>query len=225
MNGDRHGFAVHGRTRSITPAAVIGAFLIGMMAVCSLSGCAGSEKSKFYTLEPLDRLSPTRAGAGGLDVSLGIGPVTIPEYLNRPQIVTRSDRYEIDIADFDRWAETLDSSIPRVLAENLAVLLSTDRIYTYPWREIVPDYQARIDVIRFDGRVPGNVELTVRWTLLKGGQETRIVRKKFYDKKPIAGQGYSGMVSAMSLTLYDLSREIAESVMTEAFDGGNAGAE
>jgi hypothetical protein len=50
---------------------------------------------------------------------------------------------------------------------------------------------------------------------LKNGRETQINRRKYIDKKPIAGQGYSGMVSAMSLVLYDLSREFATGVMME----------
>jgi uncharacterized lipoprotein YmbA len=77
----------------------------------------------------------------------------------------------------------------------------------------------RIDIIQFDSDSTGNVELTVRWALLRGRNDRQIAWKRFSDKKPIAGQGYPGMVSAMSLTLYDLSREIAQYVSTEAAHG------
>lgn len=219
MNGDRNSFVVSNRSTSITCAPAIGAFLICMFSVFGLFGCTGSEKSRFYMLDSLERFSPATLNSESVNITIGIGPLTIPEYLNRPQIVTRSGRYKIDIAEFDRWAETLEDTIPRVLAENLSVLLSTDRVYTYPWAKKTPSYQLKIEFIRFDGSIPGNVELTVRWTLLKNGIETRINRKKYIEKKPIAGQGYSGMVSAMSLVLYDLSREIAVGIMTEVMDG------
>lgn len=221
MNGDRINFVTDSRMTSITLSSVIGALVIGIVAGISLAGCTGSEKSNFYLLDPLVRFSPTPTHNDSVDISLGIGPVTIPEYLNRPQIVTRSSPYEIDIAEFDRWAETLDTSIPRVIAENLSVLLATDRISFYPWQKKTPEYQLLIEIIQFDGSLPGNVEFSARWTLLKGGLETRIYRKMFTDKKPIAGQGYPGLVSAMSFVLYDLSRELADGLMME-IPGGSA---
>jgi len=215
MSGDRSGFVVNNRSTSITCVTAAGALLICMFSVFGLAGCTRSEKSNFYILDSLDRFSPATLNAEAVDISVGIGPLTIPEYLNRTQIVTRSGRYELEIAEFERWAETLEDAIPRVLAENLSVLLSTDRVFTYPWLKETPAYQLKIEVIQFDGSIPGNVELTARWTLLKDDRETLISRRKYIAKKPIAGQGYSGLVSAMSLVLYDLSREIAGGVMME----------
>lgn len=219
MSGGRNGFLVKGSESSITLASVICTILIGTVAVAGLCGCTRSEKSRFYMLEPLVRFAPEASKAQSADISIGILPAKIPEYLNQPQIVTRANRYQIDYAEFDRWAETLEASIPRVLAENLAALLSTNRVYTYPWQIKSPEYQLRIEIVHFDGKIPGNVELSARWTLLKDGHETRIAPKKYSNKKPIASQGYSGMVSAMSLVLYDLSREIADEVKKESLIG------
>lgn len=216
MSGGRNGFVVNGRTNSNTHAYVIGTLLIGTLAVASLCGCTRSEKSRFYMLDSLVQPSATASDVHTADISIGVGPIKIPEYLNRTQIAARTARYEIDYAEFDRWAETFETSIPRVLAENLSVLLSTNRVYTYPWQIKTPAYQIQVEIIQFDGKIAGNIELTARWTLLKDGLGTRITRKKFIDKRPIAGQGYSGMVSAMSLVLYDLSREIAGGVTMES---------
>ena len=146
-------------------------------------------------------------------LSIGIGPVYVPEYLNRPQIVTRTGMQEIDIAKFDRWGDSLGTSVSSVIADNVSALLSTDRVFEYPWKgNNALDYQVVVDIRRFDGSIPGNVELLARWTLLKDGKETRKGIQKFYGKKPIAGQGYPGLVSTMSLVLYDLSKEIAGAV-------------
>ena len=219
MNGDRNRFVVNNRTTSITRAPFIGALMIGVFFVFGILGCTRSEKSNFYMLNSLDRFSNAAMNPESVDISIGIEPLTIPDYLDRSQIVTRSGRYKIDFSEFDRWAETLEDAIPRVLAENLSDLLDTNRVYTYPWPKNTPAYQLKIEIIQFDGSIPGSVELTARWTLSKDGRDTRINRKKYIDKKPIAGQGYSGMVSAMSLVLYDFSREIADSIMKEVLDG------
>jgi uncharacterized lipoprotein YmbA len=152
-------------------------------------------------------------------LGIGIGPVGIPEYLNRSQIVQRTGRYQVGVAEFDKWAEPLEFSIPRVVAENLSALLSTEDIQMYPWESESPEFRIRIDIVRFDSASDGNVELTARWGLLRGTDERKIVWQKFSDKKPIPGQGYEGLVSAMSHTLYDMSYEIARHLMAEAIHG------
>jgi uncharacterized protein len=214
--GDRYEMGDSSVTVSIIPKFYRAAVLLcGVVAFC-FSGCAGTENSRFYTLDYLAMASSGSPDAGSSGVSIGIGPVQLPEYLNRPQIVTRTDRYKINVAEFDRWAAPLDEAFSRVLAENLSILLSTDRVSVYPRQTSRRfDYQVPIEIIRFDGTIPGDANLMVRWSLLKEGKETRITMKKFHGGKPIAGQGYSGLVSAMSLGIYDLSREIANVILTD----------
>jgi uncharacterized lipoprotein YmbA len=219
MDGGRNGSVVNGRKPSTTPASRVGTLLMFAVAALQLAGCGASPKTSFYMLDPLVRLSSTTPVLENIDIELGVGPVQIPEYLNRSQIVRRTGPYEIDIAEFDRWAELLETAVPRVLAENLSVLLSTENIHIYPWGGASPEYRVRIDIIQYDSDPMGNVNLTVRWALLRGEDDRQINWHKYSVKKPIAGQGYPGMVSAMSLTLYDLSREIARHVATEAVHG------
>jgi len=192
MMGDRYGIDAGGGTVTIIPALCRTAVLLCSLIILLFTGCAGSEKSRFYTLDYLARVSSGTPDAGSGGVSIGIGPVRLPEYLDRPQIVTRTGRYKLDIAEFDRWAAPLGAAFSRVLAENLSILLSTDRVYIYPWNTSrLPDYQVTIEIIQLDGSIPGNADLKVRWSLLKEGKETRIILRKFRSGKPIAGQGYS----------------------------------
>jgi uncharacterized lipoprotein YmbA len=214
--GDRCNIDAGGGTVSIIPFFRFTTVLLcGLLFFC-FTGCARSERARFYMLDYLARVSSELPGAESAGVSVGIGPVHLPEYLNRPQIVTRTSRYKLDIADFDRWAAPLDAVFSRVLAENLSILLSTDRVHIYPWNAShLLDCQVPIEIIQLDGSIPGNAELLVRWSLLKDGKETRIILKKFHSRKPIAGQGYSGLVTAMSLGIVDLAREIADAVLAE----------
>lgn len=216
MIGDRNVFAGEHRKNSITYCIPFHFLMITLAAVFLFSGCTGSKKSNFYLLDPLVRFSHPLTNIDDADVSIGIRPVEIPQYLNRSQIVTRSGRYRVDLAEFDRWGETLEESIPRVIAENLSTLLSTDRVMTYPWPRRTPLYELEIEIVQFDGELPGNVELVARWSLMKNGSPTRINRRKITQKKPIAGQGYQGLVSTMSLVLYDMSRMVANEIIMEA---------
>ena len=217
--GDRFNIDAGGVAVSIIPKFYCAAVLLCTLTFLCFTGCARTDKLRFYTLDYLARTSSGSSDAGYAGVSVGIGPVHLPEYLNRPQIVTRTGRYKLDVAEFDRWAAPLDAVFSRVLAENLSILLKTDRIYIYPWdtsRSL--DYQVPIEIIQLDGNVPGDADLLVRWSLLKEGKETRIIQKKFHSGKPIAGQGYSGLVTAMSLELVDFSREIADAILSERLD-------
>lgn len=214
--GDRYGMDAGFRTVSITPNACCTAMLLCSLIFLCFTGCARTEKSRFFTLANLAGASSGAPDEGSAGVTIGIGPVHLPEYLDRPQIVTRTDKYRLDIAEFDRWVAPLDAAFSRVLAENLSILLSTDRVYVYPWRTSRRlDYQVLIEIIQFDGDIPADSNLLVRWSLLKQGKETPITLKKFHSEKPIAGQGYSGLVTAMSLGVLDLSREIAGAVLSE----------
>lgn len=184
-----------------------GVFLV--LLLCA--GCAGSGKSSYYTLYPMGWLSPKNTSIDS-GVFIEIGPVSIPEYIDRSQIVSRKSRYSVDVSDMNHWAETLDGAIQSVITENIANILDTDSVYGYPWKTGVPAYQVKVDIIKFDGALPGNVELFARWSLLKNGSESIVENQKFHTRKPIAGEGYEGMVSTMSLVLYDMSYNIAQTI-------------
>jgi len=214
MKGDRKKIKSIHKNGSITHSIRNCAGWGILLTLFLMAGCAGSEKSSYFTLYPMSWLTP-KYNRLDSDVSIGIGPVSIPEYLERSQIVSRQSRYSVEISDFNYWAEPLETSIPKVISENLSTILSTDSVYPYPWKTASPEYQVRIEVLQFDGSMPGNVLIYSRWSLLKNGEETNIRNKKFHTKKPIAGQGYEGMVSTMSMVLYDLSYHIAKTLDDE----------
>jgi len=95
-----------------------------VLAVC-LSACAGkSASSKYYVLSPL----PQSKLSGADGTAIGVFPVSMPDYLDRPQIVTRVSENEIKLDEFSRWAEPLKESFYTVLVDNLSTLLSNEKI-------------------------------------------------------------------------------------------------
>jgi len=195
---------------------IIKGFCISVACVFVLSflGCGTSQPSHFYLLRAL---SP--ASASGLSetkqssLSIGLGPVTFPEYLDRPQIVTRASAHEVELAEFHKWAEPLQKNVANVLQENLSALLSTDGIVQHPWKRSNPlDYQLSLDVIQFDGTKSQEAVLKVRWTLVGEDGETLLVKKTSHFIEPVGGLDYEDFVQAMSRTLDSLSKEIAEAI-------------
>jgi uncharacterized lipoprotein YmbA len=153
------------------------------------------------------------ATSGQQATTIGVGPVTLPRYVDRPQIVTRTSPYEIRVAEFDRWAEALDANFSRVLAENLSALLPTARVVMSPWQRAARiDYQVTVDVTHFLSQVGGDTLLIADWTLFKGeGQEVLSSGTSRFSAPP-AGQDYAAIVAAMSQTVAGLSREIATTI-------------
>ena len=180
-------------------------------AVLLLSGCSSPEP-RFYVLSGVP--APTRQIPGrGQDIAVGVGPVEFPDYLDRPQIVTRTGQNELQIADFDRWAEPLKHNATQVLAENLAVLLPSKKVVTYPWRRATPvDYQLIVKVIRFDRAEGGDSTLSTRWAVMTGdGKSELLNRESRYTERP-AGASYGATVAAMNQTLARFSRDVAVAV-------------
>jgi len=187
--------------------------LFGVL-VLVMSGCASTEPSRFYILTPISGSDlKGLSGTMARDVSISIGPISIPDYLDRQQIVTVRNGNEIQMAEFDRWAGSLKDSFSRVLSENLSNLLSTDRVFLLPAHRLIPiDYHIGVEVIQFDGELGGNAFLVARWGIFGGKDKKMLVTKKSSFTEPTGARGYEALVAAQSRTIGDLSREMAAAI-------------
>ena len=146
-------------------------------------------------------------------MTIGVGPVELPQYVNRPEIVTGHDSPVLHSATLVEWAEPLRDGFTRVLAENLSLLLATERVAIFPWQSGVPEYQVVVSVIQFLGQPGGDVALVALWSILgQQGQEV-LVGKKSSLREPTGGQDYEALAAAMSRTVAALSRDIAAAIM------------
>ena len=184
-------------------------------ATCTLiilvfSGCGTSPKPDFYHLEQSVSTQLTGLERG---VAIGIGPVNMAPYLDRPQIVTRAGNHKLELSEFNRWSEPLKSSVSRVIAVKLSNLLETNRVFLLPRREksIPLDYQVTIDIARFDGELGGDANLTARWTIYDKSEKA-ILTKVSIITEASGGEGFEHLVAAENRALQMLSREIAEAI-------------
>ena len=90
-----------------------------------LAACGTTHNYRYYTLASVPAVPDGRAAdAGKVPHILGLGPVTIPDYLDRPQIVLRTSRNELVLSENSRWAGSLANDSVRVLEENLNSMLA-----------------------------------------------------------------------------------------------------
>jgi uncharacterized lipoprotein YmbA len=182
-----------------------------VLAVC-LSACAGkSASSNFYVLSPLPQ-STLSAAEGTV---IGVFPVAMPDYLDRPQIVTRVSENEIKLDEFSRWAESLKENFYTVLVENLSTLLNSEKIVkTAQNLEIPVALLVGVEVVQFDGALGGDVVLNVKWGLFAERGKKLLLAKRSSFKEPTGAATYEALVTAQSRAVAALSREIAEGIRT-----------
>lgn len=177
-----------------------------------IGGCGGSPASRFYVLSPMpgseEHLqTKTENGCFGI----GVGPVTLPDYTDRPEIVTRISPNKLSLGEFDRWAEPLVDGFPRILMENLATLLCADPITLFPSRGPTQiDYRVEVEVLRLDGTLGESASLIARWIIIDEKETRVLTTRKSNLSSPAQGGDYDALVSAQSRTIAALSREIAK---------------
>ena len=199
-----------------------------MLSVVLASGCASTPPSTFYVLTPI----PEAAGRGddiaGGGLSVGIGPVVFPQFLDRPQLVTRDGSNRLDVDEYNRWGGTVQDDFLRVWGENLAHLLGTSRIVVFPSESRLPiDFRVTAEVVSFQGTPSGDAVLKVRWALMDSYLERAMaVREDLYrckmraaptpapassrkDQQAAAATEAEAVVAAMSACLGDFSRDVA----------------
>src|SRR6266850_880965 len=180
-------------------------------SLLGLGACA-STPSHFYVLNTLSASETMPATAAAQSPVVGVGPITLPKYLDRPQIVTHTSRHQLALGEFDRWAEPLQENFSRVLAENLSILIPTDHILLENRPQSATlDYQVQVDVLHFDGWLGGESALIARWSILDRA-DRQLLSRKVHLNAPTDGRDYEAMVVAMNQMLETFSRDIATAI-------------
>jgi uncharacterized protein len=191
--------------------------LLSGLLLATLTGCASSPPARFYTLEARAVATPA---AGKADYSVLVGPVGIPDLVDRPQMVLRVDASRVTIAEQARWAEPLKIAIARALAGNLGQLLGGARVTTYPQASGSPaDYQVFIDVQTFEAVLGGGSTIELIWTVKAGnGKAEKAGRSAIHETA--SGSDHAALVAAHEKALAAISREIAVAVRELAAAAG-----
>ena len=188
--------------------------LMMVFAALALVACGSSAPSNFYLLQSQPSTPFQETATGAADVmSIGIGPLELPEYLDRPQMVTRSGVNNVKIHEFERWAEPLEDGVTRVVTDNLAGLLSPEQIAILPWHSpLKVDYRLNMTITRFEGAADGQITLAGVWVLYNTERNKVIVRQPFLLSQAAASRQVDALVDGQSQLLAKLCEEIAAAV-------------
>lgn len=176
-----------------------------------LPACSGTPATRFYSLASVAPSASDGPRPAGQGLAVAVGTVSLPAYLDRPQMVTRPGVYAVNLAEFDRWAEPLQDMVPRVIAENLSVLLGSDQVFLSPRRRL-PGLNHQVDVAidRFDLDDQDSVVLAARWDLIDRGRDEVVSSRRLTITEAAADRSSEAIAAAMSQALALLSRDIAD---------------
>jgi uncharacterized protein len=193
--------------------------LSSVLLVVALGCCAGcsflkpkSDPTKYYVLTALPEAPPAQAARA----SIGVQHISLPDYLVRPELVTRRSSNELQVAEYERWGEPLKDGFERTLRRDLSVLLGDGRVIESPWDAAhPPDLILDVDVRRFERGSDGAAELEAGWSLHDGRTGAVVMSRAAHVREPIAGGGGGGgdaAVAALSRAVASLARQIADAV-------------
>lgn len=185
---------------------------IALGALALVAGCLSlgprPDRTRYYVLETAASApDPARPAIR----AVGIGPVRLPAYLDRPELVTRAGPARLEVASVDRWAAPLDVLFTAALAEDLRAALPAHEVLAEPWPVgASPEWSVSVDVLRFEGEPDGTAVLEARWIVRRSGalagQGVTIARERG------AAPEVAATVAALSRAIGALARDVAAAV-------------
>lgn len=182
--------------------------LMGGVLCLALAGCA-SAPIDYYRLGGDPDARPPAAAEVGISVpTVEIGPVVLPAYLDRPQLVLNDDGHHLRVLEHSRWAAPLPQLAAGTLAADLARALPHLVVYPYPQpAPQAPDLQVVLQVDALQA-VPGQgVRLEGGWTVRRAGRVAAAGR--FDEQAAAAGNSLDALVAAHDRALAALADRLA----------------
>jgi uncharacterized protein len=223
MNGTRARIVARRARRSLV--------VLGFVAV---AGCASKAPSEsFYALNDGAVLIATTSAAPrtvgqptatqkAMLPGIVVSAVTIPELVDRPQIVTRDSANRVIVSEQNLWAESIKSGIARTLTTRLSRALADAghpvQVAAYPQTSISdPVLKITIDVVRFDAEPNGEAIVDALWSIRRPGDDA-VRTGHTVASAPIAGTSYGAIVGGWNEAIGIVDRDIAAMVLQMGID-------
>ena len=186
--------------------------LLCLLLSLGLGACASSPPLRYYAL---DDGQPMAVGQPN-GVSVAVVHVNLPELVDRPQLVARSNGHRVQMSETDRWAEPLRRQVPRLLARDLGVALDSGRVVALgvDVREFDIDFKVTVDVQHLEVVLGQRVELDAVWRVERRNGPTVFGRSqvvKGLTDKAIADD-YAAAVEAERQVFGSLAKDIAAKI-------------
>jgi uncharacterized protein len=208
---------------AITPprCSLRGAVVLTLAAALALSGCSAlsprQDRTRFILLAPATPGGSNRAQLAAspnlASLVIGLGPVQLPEYLDRPELVIRTSPNGLQLSETNRWAEPLADDFRHILASDLANLLGTTNIVQYPWYSGTRlDYIVHVEVQRFEAGTNKTAQLVAHWDLTTPQHDQVVAGRTAQISYPLSSLAGDAIAAALSKAEAELAAQIASTI-------------
>lgn len=179
-----------------------------------LMGCASSQPTRFFVLSAVvsSPEGPVQPCRNDTVTTIGINPVVVPRYLDRPQIMTKAGDNEYRLSELNVWAEPLQDNITRVIARNLDSIPCTEIVTIPRTGSQQLRYRLTGEILRLEGAPGGRAVLEARWSITDEGSKKVIVSKTSTYSEQTPSGDHGALVHAYNRMLESFSREISASL-------------
>jgi hypothetical protein len=183
-------------------------FAVLAVIAIALAACASPIQENFYTLSGPQAAMPA---AGAAPPSVFVGPVTVPEAVDRLPMVLSTAANQVEISEAHRWAEPLKASIPRVIAETLMRELATPDVrFARAGSQLDAEFRVAVEVQRFESSLDQGATVDALWTVTPRRGKPRSGRSTVSE--PAASADPGGIAAAHSRALERVGRDIAAAI-------------
>ncbi len=200
----------------------------GLMVCLTVGGCSllfGKQIPTEVFVLTQNGTPPVVASDQALRV--GVGPLRMPGYLDRPEMVVRIEANQVAPVPGARWGEPLAKSVLTIFGDDLGFRVGASEVLLFPWwtnQRI--DYKVSVEVIRFEAEAgssasalaadgapaEGNVRLWARWWVDPGAVGAPDFGSEYDRRRPVAVTDGDAIARTMSVLLDDLATEIASAI-------------
>ena len=196
---------------------------VSLAVAIAAMAAACTPTTRYYTMSAVQPDAPLAAASLPAGAVVAVGPVDLPDYVDRPQIVVRTGQHMLEQAAFAQWGGDLNDMVPRLLADDLGQRLPGAHMVDFPAAGDVPwDYRVPVNISRFDVSETGEAVITAHWQVRgKPGSADVVVRESVATAQA-KGNSYSDRVDALSRALGVVADDIAKALTTLSREGPKA---
>ncbi len=191
------------RTHTWLATAGVLALLV-FLSACTSSGPA----TTYYVLD--SQVSISESSKANSYPSIGIGPITLPAYLDNMSLVSKAKNNVLNVSGYHAWAEPLDSAVARVLSRGVAATLNHEDVWAFPWDlRNRPTKQINISIEQLDGVRGESLSLQAKWFVYDSVRNEVLSRGDFNQSQSLNSSSYSDYVGTMENLLSEFAIELA----------------
>lgn len=150
---------------------------------------------------------------------VGFKAIALPAYLQTKLMAVRMQNNEVVFSEFNRWAESLEPGISRVIKENLSTLPNVESVVGYPYHGDDPvNYEVAIRVLACEGAVEGagaaSIRFVAEWELTAVGAKPAVAGRGMFTAPPATwdGKNFGQLARALSEAVAGLSKPVGQAL-------------